>query len=123
MPTYDYECSACANRFEAQQHMSDPPLTVCPQCGGPVRRVLSSHIGIAFKGAGFYRNDSRPAEGAPKGPPKPAEGAPKPADGAPKPADGTPKPTDGAPTPTDAAPATASSPACPAACPHCPASV
>jgi putative FmdB family regulatory protein len=107
MPTYDYECSACGNRFEAQQHMSDPPLTVCPQCGGAVRRVLSGHIGIAFKGAGFYRNDSRPAEGAPKGPPKPAEGAPKPAEGASK--------------PTDAAPAAAGSPACPAACPHCPA--
>jgi putative FmdB family regulatory protein len=114
MPTYDYECTACANRFEAQQHMSDPPLSTCPQCGGAVRRVLSGSIGIAFKGAGFYRNDSRSVEGPPKA--KPA------ADGASKPTDGAPKPADGAPKPTDAAPAAASSPACPAACPHCPAS-
>ena len=29
MPTYDYECETCKRAFEAEQRMSDPPLTTC----------------------------------------------------------------------------------------------
>jgi predicted nucleic acid-binding Zn ribbon protein len=36
--------------------MSDEPLTVCPSCGGHVRRVLFA-AGIVFKGSGFYKTD------------------------------------------------------------------
>jgi putative FmdB family regulatory protein len=70
MPTYEYECDACAHRFETVQRMSDAPLTECPECGKHIRRVLSAGIGIAFKGSGFYANDkSKKAE-------KPAAKAP-----------------------------------------------
>ena len=58
MPIYEYECSACKNRFERSQRFSDPALTECPECGGLVRRVLFP-AGIVFKGSGWYVTDSR----------------------------------------------------------------
>ncbi|OYV61251.1 MAG: FmdB family transcriptional regulator [Actinobacteria bacterium 21-73-9] len=60
MPTYEYECQSCHERHEAVQRFSDAPLTECPRCGGPLRRVFSS-VGIVFKGGGFYKTDSRPS--------------------------------------------------------------
>jgi putative FmdB family regulatory protein len=56
MPTYEYACRACEHRFEIWQKMTDEPLTVCPQCGGQIRRVLFP-TGIVFKGHGFYKTD------------------------------------------------------------------
>lgn len=63
MPTYQYACTACDHRFDAVQSFSDPSLTVCPVCGGPLRKVFSS-VGIVFKGSGFYRTDSRATAGS-----------------------------------------------------------
>jgi putative FmdB family regulatory protein len=60
MPTYEYACKSCGEHQEVVQSFKDEPLTKCPACGGPLRKVFGS-IGIAFKGSGFYRNDSRPA--------------------------------------------------------------
>ncbi len=60
MPTYEYACKACQERLEVVQAFSDEPLTECPSCGGQLRKVFSS-VGIAFKGSGFYKNDSRKA--------------------------------------------------------------
>lgn len=56
MPTYVYECRTCAKSFEAEQSIKDAPLTDC-ECGGNVRRIIQP-VGIAFKGSGFYVNDS-----------------------------------------------------------------
>ena len=64
MPTYEYECSSCSHSFEAFQSMSEDPLTSCPECGGPVRRLIGGGTGIIFKGSGFYVNDSRKASSA-----------------------------------------------------------
>lgn len=58
MPTYQYSCTACGSALEAQQSFSDEPLTVCPECGGRLRKIFSA-VGVVFKGSGFYRNDSR----------------------------------------------------------------
>jgi putative FmdB family regulatory protein len=58
MPTYEYECQQCHERVEAVQKFTDPSLTVCPLCGGELRKVFSA-VGIVFKGSGFYKNDSR----------------------------------------------------------------
>jgi putative FmdB family regulatory protein len=60
MPTYEYECRKCHERVEAVQKFSDAALTVCPLCGGELRKVFSA-VGIVFKGSGFYKNDSRPS--------------------------------------------------------------
>jgi putative FmdB family regulatory protein len=63
VPTYDYACTACEHRFEAQQPFTDDALTDCPQCQGRLRKIFSA-VGIVFKGAGFYRNDSRTRPGS-----------------------------------------------------------
>ena len=60
MPTYEYACKACGEHLEVVQSFKDEPLTTCPACGGPLRKVFGS-IGIAFKGSGFYRTDNGPA--------------------------------------------------------------
>jgi putative FmdB family regulatory protein len=68
VPTYQYTCTECGEPLEAVQKFSDDPLTVCPVCGGRLRKVFSA-VGIVFKGSGFYRNDSRkvPAEAGANG--------------------------------------------------------
>ena len=62
MPTYEYACKSCGEHVEVVQSFKDEPLTECPACGGPLRKVFGS-IGIAFKGSGFYKTDSRAAAG------------------------------------------------------------
>lgn len=61
MPTYDYQCDQCGHRFERFQAMSDALLTVCPQCGGTVRRLIGMGAGVIFKGSGFHATDYRAA--------------------------------------------------------------
>ena len=58
MPTYQYACADCGHDLEAVQSFSDDPLTVCPECGGTLRKVFGN-VGVVFKGSGFYRTDSR----------------------------------------------------------------
>ena len=66
MPTYEYACRECGTHLDVVQRFTDEPLTTCPSCGGPLRKVFGS-IGISFKGSGFYKNDSRaPENGAKK---------------------------------------------------------
>ncbi|MEY2569087.1 MAG: hypothetical protein QOE35_3616 [Actinomycetota bacterium] len=60
MPTYEYACKACGEHLEVVQSFKDDPLKECPNCGGELRKVFAP-IGIAFKGSGFYKTDSRPA--------------------------------------------------------------
>jgi predicted nucleic acid-binding Zn ribbon protein len=38
--------------------MTDEPLKKCPECDGPVHRVLHP-VGIVFKGSGWYCTDNR----------------------------------------------------------------
>ena len=68
MPTYSYRCTECANAFDAQQAFTDDSLTVCPVCGGMLRKVFSP-VGVTFSGSGFYRTDSRakPSDSRPSG--------------------------------------------------------
>ena len=65
MPTYEYACRECSEHIEVVQKFTDDALTECPACSGPLRKVFGS-IGIAFKGSGFYKNDSRSSEGGGK---------------------------------------------------------
>lgn len=60
MPTYSYRCTECSSAFDIVQAFTDDTLTVCPTCGGKLRKVFSP-VGVTFSGSGFYRTDSRPA--------------------------------------------------------------
>jgi putative FmdB family regulatory protein len=53
MPLYEYECKACKRHTEKIQKYSDPEITACPHCGGPLERVISAPA-ISFKGGGWY---------------------------------------------------------------------
>jgi putative FmdB family regulatory protein len=64
MPIYEYQCNQCNERHETIQKFSDAPLTVCPHCGGEMKKLISSPA-IQFKGSGFYKTDyssSKPSE-------------------------------------------------------------
>jgi len=53
MPVYEYECPACEKVIEVQQRMSDDPLSQCPDCGGPVKKIMSMSS-FKLKGGGWY---------------------------------------------------------------------
>jgi putative FmdB family regulatory protein len=57
MPTYEYECKKCSVVFEVFQKITEEPIKTCPECKGPVRRLIGSGIGVIFKGSGFYTTD------------------------------------------------------------------
>ena len=59
MPTYDYKCLACDDRFEKFQGITAPPIEECPECGGKVKRLIGAGAGLIFKGSGFYATDYR----------------------------------------------------------------
>ncbi len=55
MPTYVYEtvpedADTEPHRFEVFQRMSDAPLTVDPDSGQPVKRLITGGIGIKLQG-------------------------------------------------------------------------
>ena len=56
MPLYEYQCQACGRRLERIQKFSDPPLEVCPHCGGKLEKLISSPA-IQFKGSCWYITD------------------------------------------------------------------
>jgi putative FmdB family regulatory protein len=58
MPTYSYVCKACEHSFDIWQEFSAKQETLCPECGGELRKVFGQ-LGVSFKGTGFYRTDSR----------------------------------------------------------------
>lgn len=67
MPTYEYVCSKCDQRFDLVQSIKDDPITICPKdrCGqkqwgkGKVKRAIGAGAGLIFKGSGFYITDYR----------------------------------------------------------------
>lgn len=56
MPLYEYQCKKCRHRFEKIQLFSDKPTKKCPECGGPVEKLLSAPA-VQFKGTGWYATD------------------------------------------------------------------
>ena len=73
MPTYGYRCSENGHEFEVIQPISAAPLTECIECKSPVTRIIYP-VGIAFKGSGFYKTDSRGASSATVPTPAPGGG-------------------------------------------------
>lgn len=79
MPLYEYRCEACGRKTEVLQKLAEAPLTVCPDCGGVLRKQVSAPA-FQFKGTGWYvtdygrssesergksaNSDSKPAESA-----------------------------------------------------------
>jgi putative FmdB family regulatory protein len=64
VPLYEYQCKKCKHRFEKIQKFSDSPVRKCPECGGPVEKVLHAPA-VQFKGTGWYVTDYAGKKGAP----------------------------------------------------------
>lgn len=87
MPTYEFKCPACDERFEVDRPMGQTAGVCCPACGTPAKRVFSPSA-VVFKGSGFHNTDykKRPTEAmtgssAPSGE-KAKDASAKPASGA-----------------------------------------
>jgi putative FmdB family regulatory protein len=61
MPIYDYHCDHCGHTFSAVQSYTDATLDKCPSCGKRPRKLMAMPA-IVFKGGGWYKTDSRPAQ-------------------------------------------------------------
>ena len=57
MPTYDYRC-ASGHRYEKRESFGAPAQQSCQRCDKPAQRLLTSPT-VVFKGAGWYKTDSR----------------------------------------------------------------
>ena len=62
MPTYEYECEKCGDRFEIFQGINEEPLGLCRKCKGRLRRLIGTGGAIIFRGSGFYATDYRSEE-------------------------------------------------------------
>ncbi len=92
MPIYAYRCNACGFAKDVLQKISDPVLTVCPECNQPEFKKQVTSAGFQLKGSGWYVTDFKGGSG---GTSAPATDARKNESGS---------------TATSAAPATASTP-------------
>ena len=50
MPTYEYICLSCGNRFDRFQGINEVPLNSCPDCTGVVKRMITGGTGFIMKG-------------------------------------------------------------------------
>ncbi len=57
MPIYEYRCSTCGHEQEFLRKMSDPALSVCPQCGKDTFVKKLTAAGFQLKGSGWYATD------------------------------------------------------------------
>jgi putative FmdB family regulatory protein len=58
MPVYVYQGLESGQTFSLEQRISEAALTHHPETGEPVKRLIGKPA-IAFKGSGFYANDSK----------------------------------------------------------------
>ena len=56
MPIYEYQCDKCGQVMEKMRKFSDPPLAVCPACGGALKKLISDCT-FHLKGSGWYVTD------------------------------------------------------------------
>jgi predicted nucleic acid-binding Zn ribbon protein len=71
MPVYTYRRED-GTTFDYRQKFLDDPLTVDPDSGQRVTRVVQA-AGIIFKGSGFYINDSKSSSKSTIGTPPPSK--------------------------------------------------
>jgi putative FmdB family regulatory protein len=60
---YEYLCDSCHHRFDIKQKFTDDSLTICPNCGQKIHRVIQP-AKVVFKGSGFYITDHKGSSGS-----------------------------------------------------------
>ena len=76
MPLYEYQCKKCKHKFEKIQKFSDQPIRKCPECGGPVEKLLHAPA-VQFKGTGWYVTDYGGKDKSEKSKPESSSGSEK----------------------------------------------
>jgi putative FmdB family regulatory protein len=86
MPIYEYVCKNCDKQIEVIQKITEAPLTVCPDCKGRLRKMISN-TSFVLKGTGWYATDYASSNGSSatkaSEPKKPADAKSAPAETAP----------------------------------------
>ena len=57
MPIYEYRCSSCGFQKEYLRKVSDPLLSVCPECSNETFGKMLTAAGFQLKGGGWYVTD------------------------------------------------------------------
>lgn len=57
MPIYEYQCTACGQKLEAFQKISEDPLTECPDCHEDALKKCVTAAAFQLKGSGWYVTD------------------------------------------------------------------
>jgi len=57
VPIYEYRCSACGFQKEYLRKVSDPLLSVCPECSKETFGKMLTAAGFQLKGGGWYATD------------------------------------------------------------------
>ena len=56
MPIYEYKCESCKKQHEIMQKITEKPLSICPSCGGKMKKMISN-TSFVLKGSGWYATD------------------------------------------------------------------
>jgi len=57
VPIYEYLCSSCGFQKEYLRKVSDPLLSVCPECSKVTFGKMLTTAGFQLKGGGWYATD------------------------------------------------------------------
>ena len=57
MPIYEYRCSSCGFQKEYLRKVSDPLLSVCPECSKETFGKMLTAAGFQLKCGGWYATD------------------------------------------------------------------
>ncbi len=57
MPIYAYRCESCGFAKDHLQKLSDPVLSICPECGKVAYAKQVTAAGFQLKGNGWYATD------------------------------------------------------------------
>jgi len=57
MPIYEYRCTSCGFQKEYLKKITDPVMTVCPECDKETFSKMLTAAGFHLKGSGWYATD------------------------------------------------------------------
>jgi putative FmdB family regulatory protein len=57
MPIYEYRCTSCGFQKEYLKKISDPVMTLCPECDKQTFSKMLTAAGFQLKGSGWYATD------------------------------------------------------------------
>lgn len=73
-PSYDYshldtdDCSNCSKgvTFEIFESITKESMTICPECNGPVKRLIVPGSGFILAGGGWFKDNYSSQKSTPK---------------------------------------------------------